>query len=146
MNAGSAAKLYTPEVLGLAVELARFPLTETLPYRAQARSRTCGSTLTLGLAQGGEGTIEAIGMQVSACAIGQAAAAIFARDAMGRTLSDIERAKAAIESWLAGADDMQGWSGLEALEEARVHTGRHDAILLPWRAAIEALSKGQDSR
>lgn len=35
---------------------------------------------------------------------------------------------------------------LEMLEPARSHRGRHEAILLPWRAALDALSNGQAAR
>ncbi|NVE94036.1 iron-sulfur cluster assembly scaffold protein [Altererythrobacter lutimaris] len=146
MTIGSVAKLYTSEVLGLAVQLARYPLSDDFASRGEARSRTCGSSLTMGLSQGDDGEITQIGMQVSACAIGQAAAAIFAADAKGRTLADIERAKASLEGWLHGAEEMPAWSGISTLEEARSYSSRHGAILLPWSAAIEALSKAQDSR
>jgi hypothetical protein len=32
------------------------------------------------------------------------------------------------------------------LEPALPHSGRHEAILLPWRAALDALSKDEASR
>ncbi|XUU59985.1 iron-sulfur cluster assembly scaffold protein [Erythrobacter sp. HA6-11] len=146
MTNGSVAKLYTSEVLGLAVQLAHYPLSDDFACRGEARSRTCGSSLTMGLSQGDDGEITQIGMKVSACAIGQAAAAIFAADAKGRTLADIERSKTALQAWLDGADAAPAWSGISTLSEARAHTSRHGAILLPWSAAIEALSKAHDSR
>ncbi|WP_394727640.1 iron-sulfur cluster assembly scaffold protein [Altererythrobacter sp. GH1-8] len=142
MRAGSAAKLYTPDVLSLATQLAQFPLEGDFPLRADARSRTCGSTLEIGLATRADGTVGRIGMRVSACAIGQAAAAIFAQEASYRTLADFERARDAIEAWLAGGQTMPAWPGLATLDAARQHSARHGAILLPWSAAIEALSKG----
>ena len=43
-------RLYTPELLGLAVSLADYPLDATLPYQGSARSRSCGSTLDAGFA------------------------------------------------------------------------------------------------
>ena len=133
-------KLYTPELLALAVELAQHPLTEDLIQRGEARSRSCGSTVSVGLATGADGAIERFGMQVAACAVGQAASALFARDAIGRTAGDIERAEHAIDAWLAGGT-ITDWPGLEAIAPARDHPGRHGAILLPWRAARDALSK-----
>lgn len=137
---GSAAKLYTPRLLSLAIELAAFPLTEDLPLTAEARSRTCGSTIMLGVLTGDGGVVERVGLQVSACAIGQSSAAIMAMDARGRTPEDFARALAAIDAWLGGEGSAPQWPGFDALEPALPHPGRHGALLLPWKAMVEALS------
>ncbi len=141
MSASGTAVLYSPALLGLAVELADYPLTAELTLRGEARSRSCGSTLVLGCTTDNGGAIAAIGMRVSACAVGQAAAAIFARDAHGRDAASLERSLTAVESWLAGTAGRPAWPGLEALDPALPHPGRHEAIRLPWRAALAALSK-----
>jgi NifU-like protein involved in Fe-S cluster formation len=78
MSARASTKLYSPALLGLATGLARFPLTGDLPLRAETRSRSCGSVIALGVALDGAGMVARIGMQVSACAIGQASAALLA--------------------------------------------------------------------
>ena len=80
----NAARLYTPQVLASAVSLARYPMTDALPLRGSARSASCGSTLEIGLALNGAGRVETIGVSAQACAIGQAAAALFAEGASGR--------------------------------------------------------------
>lgn len=140
MTASAAAKLYTPELLSLATELATYPLTADLALRGEARSKTCGSTVEMGLGVSREGAVTDIGMRVSACAVGQAAAALFARSAKGRTLGDLQRAEEAIRRWLAGAGPAPAWPGLPMLVPAREHASRHGAILLPWKAAVIALS------
>lgn len=140
MSAGAAQKLYTPELLGLATGLAEFPLTDALPLRAQARSRSCGSTITIGLALGAAGLISGVGMAISACAIGQASAAVFAQGAKGRDPREVCAAARALEVWLAGEGDAPDWPGIAALFPARAHPGRHGALLLPWTAASKALS------
>ena len=61
MPDAGGSKLYTPEVLALAVSLAAYPLSPDLPLRGSARSRACGSTLELGLATDGDGCIARIG-------------------------------------------------------------------------------------
>jgi NifU-like protein involved in Fe-S cluster formation len=136
----AAGKLYSPAMLGLAVELADYPLRESLPYRAEARSRTCGSVISLGLALDDAGHVTTIGMQVSACAIGQASAALLARAAAGRDARLLADTGTGIAQWLAGLDDLPDWPGLATLIPARVHPGRHGALLLPWTAASMALS------
>lgn len=142
----SVAVLYTPEVLGLATSLARFPITDTLDLRGQARSASCGSTLTVALALDDAGKIAQVGLAAHACAIGQAAAAIFAQAAIGQTAQDIRHAEQAIAAWLAGAngDDpakRPDWPGLQAIAPAWGYPARHGAILLGWRAALVAFAQ-----
>ena len=136
----SVAKLYTPEVLALTVELANWPPMENLPLHGSARSTTCGSTLALDLALDSAGRIETLGLRVRACAVGQAAAAIFARHATGLDLAAIGSAHDRIEGWLDTEAPIADWPGLEVLAPARDYPARHGVILLPWRAAIVALS------
>lgn len=135
----ATATLYTPQVLGLTIELARYRLTDDLVLRAQARSKSCGSTIMLGLAIGPDGTVERIGIRSQACAIGQAAAAIFAGGAVGRSAAQIEQAREAIGAWLVGEAALPDWPGFSAILAARDYPARHGAVLLPWNAATEAL-------
>lgn len=136
----STARLYSPEVLALATQLARYPLDESLPLHGAARSPACGSRVELGLACDDTGAIVRIGLKAQACAIGQAAAAIFAEAACGRTRAEIAATQAALEHWLKGEGDLPDWPGLAAIAPARDFPGRHGAILLSWNAALAALS------
>lgn len=135
----AAAVLYTPEVLGLTIELARHPLTEAFALRGEARSKSCGSTIALGLALDDHGTIAGVGIRSQACAIGQASAAIFADGAAGLTAAQVEAAGAAIAAWLAGEAPLPEWPNLPTIAAARDYPARHGAVLLPWQAAIRAL-------
>jgi NifU-like protein involved in Fe-S cluster formation len=137
----AAARLYTPELLALAVGLAQYPLTDDLPLTGEARSRSCGSSLRIGLALDADGRIARIGMRVAACAVGQASAAIFAAAAPGRTAADLAGALAGLEAWLTDDAAAPDWPGLAMIAPARAYPGRHGAMLLPWRAALDALSK-----
>ncbi len=133
--------LYSPEILGLAVELAQHPFDEAATLTGTARSQSCGSTLEISLVGDPEGRIEAIGMKVAACAIGQASAAIFARHASGAGRSAVAAMAAELASWLAGERSMPDWPDLALIAAARDYPARHGAIMLPWKAAEEALSK-----
>ncbi|MGB5778317.1 iron-sulfur cluster assembly scaffold protein [Allopontixanthobacter sediminis] len=145
MTAQTPTKLYTPELLALAVTLAGYPLDPALPLAGEARSRTCGSSVKMGVSTDGEGRISSLGMQVTACAVGQAAAATFAAAAAGRSNDGIAEALKQLELWLAGAGDLPGWPGMSALVPALDHPGRHGAILLPWKAAADALCKAEQA-
>ena len=142
MNARGGEKLYTPELLALAVDLAGFPLTEDLTLRGSARSPTCGSRAEVGFSLSGE-LVANCGIKTVACAIGQASCAILMRSAKGRPIADIVAMPAKVSSWLAGEDPLPDWPGFDAIEPAREFPARHGAILMPWNAAAEALSNEQ---
>lgn len=145
MSGAIAAKLYTPDLLDLAIQLAKYPFDPAFPFIGEARSRTCGSSLLIGMSVDCAGHIDSLGMLVTACAVGQASAAIFANAAAGQSQPQVAAALSNIERWLAGQGDLPDWPGLSALTSARGHAGRHGAILLPWRAADAALCKGQQA-
>ena len=139
----SAERLYTPELLGWTVRLAAYRLAEDLPLAGEARSPSCGSTISLTLDTDDMGAISAIGMRVSACAIGQASAAVFAEHAVGRDAEEIASSLAEMEAWVAGEGALPGWPDLKVIAPARDFPGRHGAMLLPWKAALAALSKAE---
>ena len=139
-TARGGAALYTPEILALAVELADYPLTDDLTERGEAVSRVCGSRITVALSVHPGGTIGRAGVQVTACAIGQAAAALFLRGAPGTDAGALSAALAALEAWLGEKGDLPAWPDIERLAAARAYSARHPAILLPWKAALAALS------
>ena len=136
----AAERLYTPELLALAVELGEWPPLASAAAQGEARSPTCGSTLALDLALDDDQRIAQLGLRVRACAVGQAAAAIFARHAPGRNAADIAQALAQIEAWLSAGEAEPQWPDWHLIAPARVYPGRHGALLLPWKAAAAALS------
>ncbi|MGQ7829091.1 iron-sulfur cluster assembly scaffold protein [Altererythrobacter sp. Z27] len=146
MTANSAGKLYTTELLSLATELSGFPLTGDWALAGKARSRTCGSSIRIGIEPDGQGRIARVGLAVTACAVGQAAATIFAREALGKGRQEIATALEEIENWLEAPEvPAPQWPGFDALYPARAHPGRHGALLLPWKAAVDALCKAGNS-
>ena len=146
MTTRAFAKLYSPELLGLATLLARHRLTDDLPLRAEARSRSCGSVIAIGFALEDAGLIDRIGLRVSACAIGQASAALLAESVKGRAPGEVIAAGEMLALWLEGAGDLPDWPGIDALAPALAHPGRHGALLLPWKAAAQALCEAGKPR
>ncbi len=135
-----AQALYTPAILAAATGLAAYPWDEALPLRGEARSRSCGSSIVMGLASDESGHIARIGLKPHACAVGQAAAHVFASAAIGRGRDEIATTRAALSAWLAGDAPLPDWPGVDLLAPARAYPGRHAAILLAWDAALVALS------
>ena len=90
----------------------------------------------------GEGRVEAIGQDVSACALGQASAALMGAHVVGRSVVELGQARDALAGWLKGErGDPGSWPGLDQLGAARDYPARHPAILLPFDAAHEAAAR-----
>ena len=143
MASSRAPALYSTELLALAIELADYPFDAAAPAIGHARSRSCGSVIDL---SSSGGSLEDLGLRVSACAVGQASAAIFARESSGMNAAAIAAMVENLGEWLQGQAPSSILPRLELLEPARPHLGRHEAILLPWRAALDALSKTEAAR
>lgn len=136
----ASAGLYTPEILAAAMTLTQFPWNDGLERKGSARSRSCGSTIEMGLALDVQGRISTIGIRPHACAVGQAAASLFARNAIGRDQAQIAASRQDLAAWLAQAGTAPDWPGIDLLETARNYPARHGAIMLAWDAALDALS------
>lgn len=132
--------LYTTEILRLAASLGDPCDLEREDGRAEIRSPTCGSRITLAVQLDDDRRVKRLSMKVHACAFGQASAALVERHSYGRTHAEVSDAMLEISRWLAHEhDDASAWPGISALAPARQHQGRHGAILLPFRALLAAL-------
>ena len=132
--------LYTTEILRLAASLADPHVLDREDGRAELRSPTCGSRVTLTVQLDEDRRIERLSMQVHACAFGQASAALVERHSRGRTHDEVSEAMLGLSRWLC---DERGeptfWPGIAALAPARTRTARHGAILLPFRTLLAAM-------
>lgn len=134
--------VYSTDLLQLA---AAMPHAERLPdpqASAAKVSRICGSELTLDLMFDADGRIADLGMDVSACALGQASASVFAKNALGASREEIEAARDALKAMLqAGGPAPQGrFAELIVLQPAASYRQRHGSILLVFDAACEAMA------
>ena len=143
MASSRVPALYSTELLALAIELADYPFDAAAPAIGHARSRSCGSVIDL---SSSGGSLDDLGLRVSACAVGQASTAIFARESSGMDAAAVAAMVENLGEWLQGQAPSSILPRLELLEPARPHLGRHEAILLPWRAALDALSKTEAAR
>ena len=132
--------LYTTEILRLAASLHDPHPLEREDGRAELRSPTCGSRISMTVQLDGNRRVERLSMQVHACAFGQASAALVNQHGVGRTHDEIAEALVIISRWLAQEQDEAGdWPGILALEPARPRKSRHGAILLPFRALLASI-------
>ena len=136
------APLYTLEILRLAASLPEPVELKRVDGSASMRSPTCGSSVRLDVQIGRGGRIEALSLEVHACAFGQASAALVAAGAAGRGRDEVENALRQLTAWLSGdRTDPPDWPGFEALAPARARRSRHGAILLPLQALAAAIDQ-----
>jgi NifU-like protein involved in Fe-S cluster formation len=132
--------LYTRDILRLASEISHLGMLDDPDGSAELRSPTCGSRVQVTVNLDDRGRVLKLGQSVTACAFGQASASLMGANAIGRSRAEVEGALADLTDWLAGAcDDPGSWPGFSILAPARPKTGRHGAILLPFRALLAAI-------
>lgn len=133
------APLYNAELLRLATSNPHEERLSAPTGTAERRSPICGSRIAVDIDLDPAGRVGAIGMQVSACAYGQASATLLARHAIGRSREELVAARDAITLWLSGQGAMPDWPGLDALAAVVPHSARHGAVRLPFEAAADAV-------
>ena len=138
--------VYSRDILRLAASIPHLGRLEGAQASVEKRSPLCGSRVRVDIALDGEGRVAAMGQEVKACALGQAAAALMGRHAVGRTPEELAEARDALGGYLAGQRDEPGvWPGLGVFDGARGVTARHASILLAFGAAAEAAAKARGS-
>lgn len=137
---GVAAPLYNRDILRLAASIPHLGRLAT-PHASEERSSTiCGSRVVVDLDMK-EGRVAALGLDVRACALGQAAACLMARHAIGCGAEELGEGRDALAAFLKGErDDPGDWPGIALLAATRPYPARHASILLPFEAAAAAAS------
>lgn len=138
--------LYTPDVSALAIGN---PYPERLADAhgsAERRSPICGSRVTVDVRLGDNGRVDALGMQVRACLLGQASSTLLARHAIGRSVEELVEARDALTRWLAGDGDVPAWPGIDIFTPGLKLTARHPSIRLAFEAAVDAAEQARAAR
>lgn len=136
--------LYSRDILRLAASIPHLGRLDAPHGRAECASPLCGSRVAVEVRIDAAGRVAALAQEVRACALGQAAAALMGRHAVGRSAGELERARVALAAFLGGdSDDPGGWPGLDAFAAARAYPARHGAILLPFDAAAQAIAEAE---
>ncbi len=139
-------KLYSDRILELAADI---PLTTRLEHpdaTVRKRSPLCGSTVTVDV-KVHDGRVAALGQDVKACALGQAAASVVASHAVGRTRDELEAARDALFAMLkeSGPPPAPPFEDLKVLLPAREYKNRHASIMLALEALVEAVVEAEQS-
>lgn len=134
--------LYHSRVLELAADIPHVGRLERPDGISTKVSRVCGSVVTVELNLK-EGVVSAIAVNPKACALGQAATAVLAMNAIGATPAEIRVARDGLRAMLKeGGPPPSGrfWE-LRHLEGVRDYPPRHTSTMLAFDAAAEALEQ-----
>ena len=137
--------LYTNNILELASTI---PITTRLKHpdiSITKRTAICGSSITLDL-NIAETKIRKIGLDLKACALGQASACIFVTHAIGTDIDAILDLRKNLKIFLEKGDFLikDPFTRYKYFEPAQQVPYRHDSVLLVLDASIEALKRVSD--
>ncbi len=139
--------LYSQRILELAANIPRAKRLAHPQASATARSKLCGSTVTVDLVMEGD-VVTDYGQQVKACLLGQSAAAIMGREIVGSSAAELRAVGAAMRKMLkAGGKPPDGrWSDLAALEAVKDYKARQPSTLLVFDAVEQAIAEIEAGR
>ena len=133
-----SAPLYNKDILRLAASIPHHRRLAQPQASVEKRSLTCGSRVTADVRMENSKLVE-LGLDVKACALGQASAALMAAQAIGMSATELEEARDKLAAFLAGdGEDLNFWPGLSILAPAREYPARHASIRLSFEAVAEA--------
>ncbi|WP_313803096.1 iron-sulfur cluster assembly scaffold protein [Sphingobium sp.] len=133
-----SAPLYNKDILRLAASIPHHGRLPDPQASVEKRSPTCGSRVTADVRMEA-GKLAEMGLDVKACALGQASAALMAARAIGLTADELADARDRLTAYLDGkSDDLDFWPGLAVLAPARGYPARHASIRLAFEAIAEA--------
>ena len=137
--------LYTNNILELASNI---PITTRLKHpdvSVTRRTTICGSSITLDL-NIADSKIREVGLDIKACALGQASTCIFLSHAVGTDFDTILELRKNLKTFLETGNFLikAPFARYKYFKPAQKVPYRHDSVLLILDASIEALQKVSD--
>lgn len=133
-----SAPLYNKDILRLAASIPHHQRLPEPQASVEKRSPTCGSRVTADVRMA-DGRLAEMGLEVRACALGQASASLMAAQAIGMSADELADARDRLIAYLSGeSEDLDFWPGLAVLAPARGYPARHASIRLGFEAIAEA--------
>ena len=128
---------------------------------AVADNPLCGDRVTMDVTLAG-GAVTGVGHKVRGCVLCQASASAIGTHAPGQTPTALREVRAAVEAMLNGGPSGSGPSGpgsagpgpgpappwtedMEAFQPVAAHKSRHQCVLLPFDALLDAVEKAEAS-
>lgn len=136
------SEIYNSRIIELAAAIPHAARLTSPDASATAHSKLCGSTIAVDIKLAG-GRVSEFGQLVKACLLGQAAASVMGREAVGSTPEELHQVAAAMRSMLkeGGAPPVGRWADLAVLQPVKDHKARHASTLLVFEAVERALAE-----
>ncbi len=136
------SEIYNSKIIELAASIPRAERLAAPDGTATAHSKLCGSTITVDL-KFDNGKVSEFGQQVKACLLGQSAASVMGREAVGSTPEELREVGARMRAMLKqGGEPPDGrWADLAVLQPVKDHKARHASTLLVFEAVERALGE-----
>ena len=135
-------EVYSTKILDLAANIPRQGRLPAPHASARAHSKLCGSTVIVDLMMQ-DGKVVDFAHDVKACALGQAAASIMARNVIGATAPELRHLRDEVRAMLKdnGAPPQGKWAEIAVLEPVRDYKARHMSTLLTFEATVDAVEQ-----
>ncbi len=136
--------LYSQEILALAEASGKGNRLPEYDDSAQETGALCGSRIIIDVIwdKTTPKKVAKFGYKVDSCALGTASAAIFNSAVQGKNEAETEQLLQEMKKMLKGNPfcfkDIPDWQKFSLFQAARFHKSRHDAILLPIKALLNA--------
>jgi len=133
--------IYTKTILELASSIPYTVRLSNPDISVTKRTAVCGSSITVDL-DIKNAKIEKIGLDVKACALGQASASIFAKNAIGLNLKEVRNLRIQLNEFLKTGNFKvkTPFGEYKYLDPARAVPYRHDSIMLIIDSTEEGLA------
>jgi NifU-like protein involved in Fe-S cluster formation len=141
-NETSFPTIYSQGILELAGNIPRQGRLKAPGATAKAHSKLCGSTVIVDLTME-DGRVVDFAHEVRACALGQAAASIMARNVIGSTGEELRALREQVRAMLKehGPPPQGKWAAIALLEPVRDFKARHASTLLTFEAAADCVDQ-----
>jgi NifU-like protein involved in Fe-S cluster formation len=135
-------EVYSMQILELAANIPRQGRLAHPDATARSHSKLCGSTVIVDVVMRG-GKVSDFAHEVKACALGQAAASIMARNVIGATGPELRRLRDEVRAMLKedGPPPQGKWAEIAVLEPVRDYKARHMSTLLTFEATVDAVEQ-----
>jgi NifU-like protein involved in Fe-S cluster formation len=134
--------VYNRRILELAGNIPRQGRLEAPGATAKAHSKLCGSTVIVDLVMK-DGKVADFAHDVKACALGQAAASIMARNVIGASAAELRELCDSVRAMLKdeGPPPDGKWAEVGALEPVRDFKSRHASTMLTFEATVDCVNQ-----
>ncbi len=134
--------LYHARILELARDASTEGRLEAPSASATVNNPLCGDRVTIDVVVE-QSALTAVGHKVRGCALCRASAAVIGAHAPGEDPARLKDIAGAITAMLKSTGPVPdgAWQTLEAFRPVVDHKSRHDCVLLPFQALIEALDQ-----